>query len=184
VRPPRWLEAERRSDVLLGRLTPDYKSIVEFGRVHRGAATAAGAELVRMARQVGLVKGEGVAIEGSKFRAVSSAQAVRKHRGRETLLGSVGKRRPAGGSHQRSMPSTASSWRSQRSTQPAADGRGGRNTPWAPRNTQRSGRRELLERRASATVRGSGHRAACAEQSVINNKSDGTRFDRRLFVRL
>jgi hypothetical protein len=31
-----------------------------------------------MARQVGLVKGEWVAIDGSKFRAVSSAQAVRE----------------------------------------------------------------------------------------------------------
>jgi DDE family transposase len=38
--------------------------------------TAAGAELVRLARQVGLVKGEWVAIDGSKFRAVSSADRV------------------------------------------------------------------------------------------------------------
>jgi hypothetical protein len=63
---------------LLGRLTPDYKSIAEFRRVHRDAVTAVGAELVGMAWQVGLVKGEWVAIDGSKFRAVSSAQAVRE----------------------------------------------------------------------------------------------------------
>ena len=82
VRSSRRLEAECRRNVevmwLLGRLTPDYKSIAEFRRVHRDAVTAAGAELVRMARQVGLVKGEWVAIDGSKFRAVSSAQAVRE----------------------------------------------------------------------------------------------------------
>jgi len=63
---------------LLVRLTPDYKSIAEFRRVHREAVTAAGAELVRLARQVGLVKGEWVALDGSKFRAVSSAQTVRE----------------------------------------------------------------------------------------------------------
>ncbi len=82
VRSSRRLEAECRRNVevmwLLGRLTPDYKSIAEFRRMHRDAVTAAGAELVRMARQVGLVKGEWVAIDGSKFRAVSSAQAVRE----------------------------------------------------------------------------------------------------------
>lgn len=63
---------------LLGRLTPNYKSIARFVRVHRDAVTAAGAELVRMAPQVGLVKGKWMAIVGSKFRAVSSAQAVRE----------------------------------------------------------------------------------------------------------
>lgn len=82
VRSSRRLEAECRRNVeimwLLGRLTPDYKSIAEFRRVHRAAVTAVGAELVRIARQVGLVKGEWVAIDGSKFRAVSSAQMVRE----------------------------------------------------------------------------------------------------------
>lgn len=82
VRSSRRLEAEGRRNVeimwLLGRLTPDYKSIAEFRRVHRAAVTAVGAELVRIARQVGLVKGEWVAIDGSKFRAVSSAQMVRE----------------------------------------------------------------------------------------------------------
>ena len=82
VRSSRRLEAECRRNVevmwLLGRLTPDYKSIAEFRRMHRDAVTAAGAELVRLARQVGLVKGNWVAIDGSKFRAVSSARAVRE----------------------------------------------------------------------------------------------------------
>lgn len=82
VRSSRRLEAECRRNVevmwLLGRLHPDYKSIAEFRRMHSGAVTKAGAELVRMARQVGLVRGEWVAIDGSKFRAVSSAGAVRE----------------------------------------------------------------------------------------------------------
>jgi transposase/IS5 family transposase len=80
VRSSRRLEAECRRNVevmwLLGRLSPDYKSIAEFRRMHSEAVTKAGAELVRMARQVGLVRGEWVAIDGSKFRAVSSAGAV------------------------------------------------------------------------------------------------------------
>lgn len=80
VRSSRRLEAECRRNVevmwLLGRLTPDYKSIAEFRRMHREAVSRAGAQLVRWARQVGLVRGEWVAVDGSKFRAVASAGAV------------------------------------------------------------------------------------------------------------
>lgn len=82
VRSSRRLEAECRRNVevmwLLGRLVPDYKSIAEFRRLHREAVSGAGAELVRFARQVGLVRGEWVAIDGSKFRAVASAATVRE----------------------------------------------------------------------------------------------------------
>ncbi len=82
VRSSRRLEAECRRNVelmwLLGRLVPDYKSIAEFRRMHRDAVSRSGAELVRFARQVGLVKGEWVAIDGSKFRAVASAETVRE----------------------------------------------------------------------------------------------------------
>jgi transposase len=82
VRSSRRLEAECRRNVevmwLLGRLTPDYKSIAEFRRMHKQAVTSVGGELVRFARQVGLVRGEWVAIDGSKFRAVASANAVRE----------------------------------------------------------------------------------------------------------
>jgi transposase len=46
--------------------------------MHREAVTMAGAELVRFAREVGLVRGEWVAIDGSKFRAVASAGTVRE----------------------------------------------------------------------------------------------------------
>lgn len=82
VRSSRRLEAECQRNLevmwLLQRLTPDHKSIAEFRRLHAEAVTEAGAELVRLARQVGLVRGEWVAIDGSKFRAVSSAKRVRE----------------------------------------------------------------------------------------------------------
>jgi len=82
IRSSRRLEAECRRNVelmwLLGRLAPDYKSIAEFRRMHRDAVTEAGAELVRFARSVGLVRGEWIAIDGSKFLAVSSARNVRE----------------------------------------------------------------------------------------------------------
>src|SRR6201993_1306002 len=82
VRSSRRLEVECQRNVevmwLLGRLQPDYKSIAEFRRTHSHAVTEAGAELVRFARAVGLVKGETVAVDGSKFQAVSSAHHVRE----------------------------------------------------------------------------------------------------------
>jgi transposase len=82
VRSSRRLEAECQRNVevmwLLGRLQPDYKSIAEFRRMHSSAVTKAGAELVQLARSVGLVKGETVAVDGSKFRTVSSARSIRE----------------------------------------------------------------------------------------------------------
>src|ERR1700720_4186169 len=82
IRSSRRLEAECRRNVelmwLLGRLYPDHKSIAEFRRVHREAVTAAGAELVRFAKSCGLIRGEWIAIDGSKFRAVASVDTVRE----------------------------------------------------------------------------------------------------------
>jgi transposase len=82
VRSSRRLEAECQRNVevmwLLGRLQPDYKSIAEFRRMHSQAVSDAGAELVRFARSVGLVRGDIVAVDGSKFQAVSSAHRVRE----------------------------------------------------------------------------------------------------------
>ena len=93
IRSSRRLEAECRRNVevmwLLGRLAPDYKSIAEFRRIHREAVTEAGAELVRLARSVGLVRGEWVAIDGSKFLAVSSARNVREREAIERYLDAV-----------------------------------------------------------------------------------------------
>jgi transposase len=76
IRSSRRLEAECRRKVelmwLLRRLYPDYKSIAEFRRMHRKAVTAAGVQLVRFAKSCGLIRGEWIAVDGSKFRAVSS----------------------------------------------------------------------------------------------------------------
>ena len=80
IRSSRRLEAECRRNIevmwLLSRLEPDDKSIAEFRRMHREAGTEAGAELVRFARSMGLIRGAWVAVDGSKFRAVSSARSV------------------------------------------------------------------------------------------------------------
>ena len=54
--------------------------------MHREGVPAAGAELVRRARSVGLVKGEWVAIDGSKFQPVSSVQSVREREALERYL--------------------------------------------------------------------------------------------------
>jgi transposase len=82
VRSSRRLENECRRNVelmwLLNRLTPDHKSIAEFRRMHSEAVTQVGAELIRFARSLGLVRGEWVAVDGSKFRAVSSVGSVRE----------------------------------------------------------------------------------------------------------
>jgi hypothetical protein len=63
---------------LLERLYPDYKSIAEFRRMHREAVTAAGAQLVGFAKSCGLIRGEWIAVDGSKFRAVASIDTARE----------------------------------------------------------------------------------------------------------
>lgn len=95
IRSSRRLEAECRRNVelmwLLGRLYPDHKSIAEFRRLHREAVTAGGAQLVRFAQSCGLIRGEWVAIDGTKFRAVSSADSVRERQALERYLDSMEK---------------------------------------------------------------------------------------------
>ncbi len=99
LRSSRRLEAECRRNVelmwLLGRLDPDHKSIAEFRRMHREAVTSAGAQLVRFAQSVGLVRGEWIAVDGSKFRAVASTGSVREREALEKYLDSW--RRPMRG---------------------------------------------------------------------------------------
>jgi Transposase DDE domain len=46
--------------------------------MHREAVAEAGAELVRFARSLGLIRGEWVAIDGSKFQSVSSVDRIRE----------------------------------------------------------------------------------------------------------
>jgi transposase len=95
IRSSRRLEAECRRNVelmwLLERLYPDHKSIAEFRRIHRHAVTAAGAELVRFAQSCGLIRGEWIAVDGSKFRAVASAESVRERQALERYLDSCEK---------------------------------------------------------------------------------------------
>jgi transposase len=90
LRSSRRLEVECRRNVelmwLLGRLYPDHKSIAEFRRMHREAVTGAGAELVRLARSCGLIRGEWIAIDGTKFRAVASADSVLERQALEKYL--------------------------------------------------------------------------------------------------
>lgn len=82
IRSSRRLETECLRNVelmwLLGRLCPDHKSIAEFRRMHRDAVTSAGAKLVQFAKSCGLIRGEWIAIDGSKFRAVASIDTVRE----------------------------------------------------------------------------------------------------------
>jgi transposase len=95
IRSSRRLEAECRRNVelmwLLGRLYPDHKSISEFRRMHSEAVTAAGAALVRFARNCGLIRGEWIAIDGSKFRAVASVDGTRERLDLQRYLDSIEK---------------------------------------------------------------------------------------------
>lgn len=90
VRSSRRLENECRRNLelmwLLNRLTPDHKSTAEFRRMHSEALTQVGAELIRVARSLGLVRGEWVAVDGSKFRAVSSVGSVREREAAKRYL--------------------------------------------------------------------------------------------------
>jgi transposase len=53
--------------------------------------TAAGAALVRFAKSCGLIRGEWIAIDGSKFRAVASIDTVRERIALQRYLGSLEK---------------------------------------------------------------------------------------------
>lgn len=76
IRSSRRLEAECQRNVevmwLLGRLTPDFKTIAEFRRVNRTAFVATCREFVQFCRRAQLITGELVAIDGSKFQAAAS----------------------------------------------------------------------------------------------------------------
>lgn len=80
VRSSRRLERECQRNVevmwLLNRLAPDHKTIAQFRRDNGGALKRGGANFVRFCQGVGLVRGDWVAIDGSKFQAVASDKAV------------------------------------------------------------------------------------------------------------
>ncbi|WP_323816634.1 transposase, partial [Cellvibrio sp. NN19] len=76
IRSSRRLETECQRNVevmwLLGRLTPDFKTIAEFRRLNRSAFIATCREFVQFCRRAQLITGELVAIDGSKFQAAAS----------------------------------------------------------------------------------------------------------------
>jgi transposase len=84
IRSSRRLEAECQRNVevmwLLGRLAPDFKTIADFRRDNGDAFTATCRGFVQFSRQVGLLCGELVAIDGSKFQAASSTRAQHMHK--------------------------------------------------------------------------------------------------------
>lgn len=76
VRSSRRLEAECQRNVevmcLLGRLALDFKTIAEFRRLNGKAFVAVCRSFVQFCRRAGLMAGELVAIDGSKFQAAAS----------------------------------------------------------------------------------------------------------------
>jgi transposase len=57
--------------------------------MHRDAVTEAGAELIRFARSCGLIRGEWIAIDGSKFCAVASIDSTRERIALQRYLDSI-----------------------------------------------------------------------------------------------
>lgn len=80
IRSSRQLERECARNVelmwLLGRLAPDFKTIADFRRLHEGALKQVCRAWVEFCREMGLIQGEWVAIDGSKFGAVASGKAA------------------------------------------------------------------------------------------------------------
>lgn len=80
VRSSRRLERECQRNVevmwLLNRLAPDHKTIAEFRRQNGKGVRGAGVAFVRFCQGAGLIQGEWIAIDGSKFQAVASQKSV------------------------------------------------------------------------------------------------------------
>ena len=76
IRSSRKLEREAQRNVelmwLLGKLTPDFKTIADFRRDNGQPIRAVYREFTQLCRGLGLYGGELVAIDGSKFKAVNS----------------------------------------------------------------------------------------------------------------
>lgn len=78
IRSSRKLERETKRNVevmwLLRRLTPDHKTIANFRKENAAALPAVFREFTKVCRQLNLFGRELVGIDGSKFRAVNSAE--------------------------------------------------------------------------------------------------------------
>lgn len=80
IRSTRRLERESQRNIevmwLLGRLTPDFKTIARFRQYNGEPLRATCARFVQFCRRARLLAGDWVAIDGSKFRAGTSGKAV------------------------------------------------------------------------------------------------------------
>lgn len=67
-------EAGRNVEVmwLIARLVPDHKTIAEFRRTNGPAIRKTCAQFVELCRRIGVMKGDCLAIDGSKFKAVNN----------------------------------------------------------------------------------------------------------------
>lgn len=78
IRSSRRLETEANRNVevmwLLGKLSPDFKTIADFRRDNGKPIRAVCREFTLLCRSLGLYEGELVAIDGSKFKAVNSRE--------------------------------------------------------------------------------------------------------------
>jgi len=78
IRSSRRLEAECQRNIevmwLINRLKPDFKTIADFRKDNKPAFVATCSAFVRFCRTAGLIAGELVAIDGSKFQAATSAR--------------------------------------------------------------------------------------------------------------
>ena len=76
VQSSRRLEREAGRNVelmwLLGRLTPDHKTIADFRKDNGAALRKVCARFVGLCRRMGLLSGDAVVIDGSKFKAVNN----------------------------------------------------------------------------------------------------------------
>src|SRR5215468_1412776 len=76
VQSSRRLEREAGRNVecmwLTGRLAPDFKTIADFRRDNGGAIRSACRQFVLLCREVGLITGGTVALDGSRFKAVNT----------------------------------------------------------------------------------------------------------------
>ena len=78
VRTSRMLERESKRNVelmwLMRKLTPDFKTIADFRKDNRRAFRAVFRQFVLICKELGLLGGALVAVDGSKFKAVNSGQ--------------------------------------------------------------------------------------------------------------
>jgi transposase len=81
VQSSRRLERECQRNIelvwLTGRLMPDFKTIADFGKDNGEAIRKVYREFVALCRRLELFSEACVAIDGSKFKAVNTREAIR-----------------------------------------------------------------------------------------------------------